>query len=65
MTEEQKRAIELAHIDIVAGDDLFNGSDGIEPSAWEELGIAYRDTRRDLEREFPWLVQVENTQEDE
>jgi len=56
LTSRQVDAITHAHIDMVAGDEIFNGDSPIDESHWCELSVAFHNTRRELEEAFPWLL---------
>ena len=52
-------------MDLVAGDEAFNGDSPLDRRAWRELAVAFEDTRKELEEAFPWLLDYITHKEDE
>ena len=65
LTSDEISAVTHAHMDLVAGDEAFNGDSPLDRRAWRELAVAFEDTRKELEEAFPWLLDYITHKEDE
>ena len=56
LTSEQVEAITYAYLDVCATEKFING-DPLDGRAWNEIAEAVPQTKVDLEKAFPFLVE--------
>jgi len=57
LTSDQVDAVTYAHMDICATDTFLNGDDPLDRRAWDEIANAVTQTKVDLEKAFPFLLE--------
>jgi len=57
LTSEQVNAVTYAYMDVCAADTFLNGDDPLDRRAWDEIAEAVPQTKVDLEKAFPWLLE--------
>ena len=57
LTSEQVNAVTYAYMDVCAADTFLNGDDPLDGRAWNEIAEAVPQTKADLEKAFPFLLE--------
>ncbi len=59
LTAEQVDALTHAWLDLSATNEMLNGDDPIDRRAWEEIAEATKDSVKEIETAFPFLLEIE------
>jgi len=57
LTSEQVDAVTYAYLDICATNTFLNSDDLLNRRMWDEISEAVPQTKVDLEKAFPWLLE--------
>jgi hypothetical protein len=57
LTSKQVEALTNVWLDLSATSDLLNGESPIDRRAWEEIGAAAKESVKEIEKEFPFLME--------
>jgi len=60
LTNDQVDAITHAWLDLSATNDMMNGNDPIDKWKWLEIAEAAKDSVAELEKAFPFLLDIED-----
>ena len=60
LTAEQVDALTHAWLDLSATNEMLNGDDPIDRRAWEEIAEATKDSVKEIETAFPFLLEIED-----
>lgn len=60
LTAEQVDALTHAWLDLSATNKMLNGDDPIDRRAWEEIAEATKDSVKEIETAFPFLLEIED-----
>tara|TARA_Y100001951_G_C11192415_1_gene212326 strand:- start:107 stop:337 length:231 start_codon:yes stop_codon:yes gene_type:complete len=57
LSDDQVDAITNAWLDLCATSEMLNGGSPIDRRAWQEMSVATKDSVEELEKEFPFLLE--------
>ena len=57
LSDDQVDAITNAWLDLCATSEMLNGDSPIDRRAWQEMSVATKDSVEELEKEFPFLLE--------
>ena len=60
LTAEQVDALTHAWLDLSATNEMLSGDDPIDRRAWEEIAEATKDSVKEIETAFPFLLEIED-----
>ena len=60
LTAEQVDALTHAWLDLSATNEMLNGDDPIDRRAWDEIAEATKDSVKEIETAFPFLLEIED-----
>jgi len=58
LTAEQVDALTHAWLDLSATNEMLNGDNPIDRRAWEEIAEATKESVKEIETAFPFLLEI-------